>query len=256
MVYTVAATSLVRNFIVGLTCILFLSPCVAIDCESLAADMVEQFHPSKTLDEGKVSCAIDNGRTILMLPFASERDEYGSTVWDVEILIISNGSGKVIGRYFHRRAWWDDASILQFAPRIDVNSYRLSPHGSVFSVTANRNIVSAVVGGGVINLTLYLVQGNEIEPILNYFPAAEWYTHTSTSDECPYQSTEILRELSVERTMTNGLFDIEITESKLVRQEKLVGSECKLISAKPKIRRYVLRFDGNRYSIPKQITGR
>ena len=112
-----------------------------------------------------------------------------------------------------------------------------------------------MVGGSITNLTLYLVHGKTIEPILNYMPIDEFYENTLDSGECPHRSTNVSRTLSAIGTKTNGLSDLRVIESRVTKREKRVENKCNLISAKPKIKRYTLQFDGIGYPLPKEITG-
>ncbi|WP_300673342.1 hypothetical protein [Soonwooa sp.] len=185
----------------------------------------------------------NNSQSILLIPkYTTNEDDY--MVMDAYVLIVDNTSGKILYKNFESGAWVSDAMILS-SLTIDTGLYILADQKRAFGVRANTHNMSGPNPFSTEELSLYLIENNKLNKILNSF---EVYSSNGEWDmKCAGESTTENSVITVDnQTKSNGLYNLKLKTDveKLIR--KPVKGNCQSKTTKSQ-KNSVLKFNGKEY---------
>lgn len=250
--------------IIVLLWLLSLSPLSLADCESLITQLGSELeYPDGTTYEASdlSACkALPTDQTQSIIAFANLQKSPSPVdsleLYDLDVLLVKNESGKILERLFRKSAFQPDALVLSGIV-IDTARYHLAPKMRAFGITASYESHSRSYIANISTANLYAPKDQSLTEVLTNLVI---YNYSGTGgaemdaagDSCTSTVTEIKRTLSIEKTSTNGYADILITEKSNQSESKLVKNDCKTTSS-ASTKRYALRFDGNVYVVPKEL---
>lgn len=243
--------------------LLLAVPAAAVQaaCESgLAERMHAKLYPMRQLDEGRAACKLwpaFPGRSIVVLPMLRPSSEPGVTAYDLEVLVIQrpdNGNTErdtIVSRLFEPAALTEDAITIQDI-RIDTARYALATDTRAFGIRVRYRGSSRANPYATETLQLYAVQGPKLRKVLDEIELdmdrGEWDT------SCTGRFEQVRGSLSIAQGASQGFADLQVqrthTESRAEAQE---GGDCSEKTLPMKQRNYTLRYDGERYRVPKAL---
>ena len=230
-------------------------------CESgLAERMHAKLHPQRQLDQERAACKpwlAFPGRSIVVLPMPRPSSEPGVTAYDLEVLVIQrpdNGNTErdtILSRVFEPAALTEDAITIQDI-RIDTARYLLAPGVRAFGVRVRYRGSSRANPFATETMQLYAAQGATLRRVLEEIELdmdrGEWDT------SCAGRFEQVRGSVSVAAGVTQSFADLLVqrdhTESRAEMQE---GGECAEKALPSRHRNYTLRYDGERYRVPKAL---
>ncbi|WP_131655611.1 hypothetical protein [Methylocucumis oryzae] len=171
-------------------------------------------HPGKLLDNKLVECKqwpADPSLTIFVLPYPHPLPiEPETTVYDVEIAVVNNASGKVVANSYQTDAWESDANKIDHV-QIDTGRYQLATAIRGFGVRIHTTGSSKANPFYGEQLSLYMIKNQRLINLLgitvNDF-TGEWDTN------CAGEFEEFNRILIVLPHKTNGFADLLVKETR------------------------------------------
>jgi len=232
-------------------------------CESgLAERMHAKLHPNRPLDERLAACKIwpaFPGRSIVVLPLPRETTDRGAKVFDLEILLIQrpdNGNTErdtVIGRLLQPEALDEDATTSIQDIRIDTSRYVLSPEARAFGLRVRYRGTNAP-GSPLASETvrLYVHHAKQLRQVL---PEVELdHDNGGWDSTCTGHFDKLRTMLSVGKGSSNGLADLQLSRTLLQsRAQEQEDQGCIEKTLPPKFNTVTLRYDGERYRVPKSL---
>lgn len=230
-------------------------------CESgLAERMHAKLHPQRPLDGDRAACKLwpaFPGRSIVVLPMPRPSSEPGVTAYDLEVIVIQrpdNGNTErdtIVSRLFESAALTEDAIAIQDI-RIDTARYVLAADARAFGIRVRYRGSSRANPYATETLQLYAAQGGKLRRVLDEIELdmdrGEWDTN------CTGRFEQVRGSVSVAATASQGFADLQVqrthTESRAETQE---GGDCSEKALPAKQRNYTLRYDGERYRVPKAL---
>jgi hypothetical protein len=230
-------------------------------CESgLAERMHAKLHPERQLDEERAACKpwpAYAGRSIVVLPMPRPSAEPGVTEYDLEVLVIQrpdNGNtdrDTILARTFEPKALTEDSIAIQDI-RIDTGRYVLSPDTRAFGIRVRYRAASRANPYASETLQLYAAQGAKVRKLLDEVEldvdSGDW------DSTCTGHFEQVRSTLSVGRGTSQGLADLVVQRTQSDhRAEPQQDGACSEVAMPAKLRSYTLRYDGERYAVPKAL---
>ncbi|RZI72288.1 MAG: hypothetical protein EOP80_13805 [Variovorax sp.] len=230
-------------------------------CESgLAERMHAKLYPKRPLDGERAACKLWSafpGRSIVVLPMPRASSEPGVTAYDLEVLVIQrpdNGNTErdtIVSRLFEPAALTEDAITIQEI-RIDTARYALAPDARAFGIRVRYRGSSRANPYATETLQLYALQGSKLRKVLEEIELdmdrGEWDT------SCTGRFEQVRGTVSLAQGASQGFADLQVqrtrTESRAEVQE---GGDCNEKALPSRQRNYTLRYDGERYRVPKAL---
>ncbi|HEX7866833.1 MAG TPA: hypothetical protein VF555_17890 [Variovorax sp.] len=232
-------------------------------CESgLAERMHAKLHPNRQLDERLAACKVwpaFPGRSIVVLPMPRETTDRGAKVFDLEILLIQrpdNGNtdrDTVIGRLLQPEALDEDATTSIQDIRIDTSRYVLSPEARAFGLRV-RYRGSNAPGSPLASETvrLYVHHGKQLRQVLQEIELD--HDHGGWDSTCTGHFEKLRTMLSVGKSSSNGFAELQLSRTLLQsRAQEQEDQGCVEKALPPKFNTVTLRYDGERYKVPKSL---
>jgi hypothetical protein len=177
--------------------------------------------------------------------FSSPPDE-GEGLYDLDILIVSTASGDILQRLFQKGALASDAIALKKIT-IDTERYVLAPNKLAFGVRVMRGNPHVDFE----TLNLYMTRNNDLKSVLAGLITYSLFGEPQGPGGCS-RSSETKRTFSVAKTSSQGLANLVVQEKKIEEEQTAVDDTCEIDETKSS-QRYVLRFDGTKYLLPKLL---
>jgi len=194
----------------------------------------------------------DETKTIVALAYPqSEQQDEGTVVYDLDIIIADSETSSVLARYTKEGALTSDAIYISRI-EIDTGLYNLKKGTRAFGLRITYMGSSSVNQYESTVLNLYIFKGSDINCVLDsmvvMLNGGEW------DQQCEGSFTYIERAITMSKKTTKGLRDIivdgTVSEQKNTKDE---NGECLETESKGKPERFVVKFDGGVYKVPKEI---
>ncbi|WP_218510562.1 hypothetical protein [Variovorax sp. dw_308] len=230
-------------------------------CESgLAERMHAKLHPDRQLDEERAACKpwpAYPGRSIVVLPMPRPSSDPGVTGYDLELLVIQrpdNGNTErdtILARAFEPNALTEDAIAIQDI-RIDTGRYALAANTRAFGIRVRYRGASRINPYASETLQLYVAQGAKVRKVLDEIEldmdGGEW------DNTCTGHFEQVRGTLAVGHAASEGFADLVVQRTQTAsRAEWQEGGACIEKVLPVKLRTFTLRYDGERYPIPKAL---
>jgi hypothetical protein len=196
------------------------------------------------------------GRSIVALSVLAqgpENSEAGSGddgSYDVDLLVVDSGTGRVQSRLLLEKAYESDAVVFD-GVQIDTARYRLSPQVRAFGLRAEHSTRSHVGAYSTGELSLFVEEAGRLRRVLKDLVVYR-YSGESGGD-CAGNYTDVKRTVAIAPTRSNGFADLLVTTSTTEIESHPVGDDCQEVSTKPVVTQTLLRFDGKTYPVPDDL---
>lgn len=230
-------------------------------CESGLAERIHaSLYPSRALDERLAACKAwpaYPGRIVVVLPMPRTISGSGARMYDLEVLLVQrpdNGNtdrDRVTARLFQPDALEDDGLVIEDI-RIDTARYALANDARAFGLrvryrggAGSRRFTSET-------LRLYLPQERDLREVLAEFEidrdSGEWDV------SCNGQTEQLRTMLSTARTRSNGFADLSLARTVTrTRAQRHEDGACIEKTLPSQYSSALLRYDGERFSVPKSL---
>ncbi|MBU6959565.1 hypothetical protein KRR23_17725 [Pseudomonas sp. CVAP len=198
-----------------------------------------------------------SGQTITALsqiePDSTHSDEPdGMGMYDLKLAVVSNVDGKPLAHYSKASVFSSDA-IRFDGLSIDTARYKLTSDLRAFGVRAGFTGLSRANPFGESRLSLYVREGNTLRPVLEQLViesgGGEWDTN------CAGEFSNIKRTLDIAKTSSHGFADLIVKSVTTGSQDSVKNGECESKDTVGKTVLTTLRYDGQRYVVPKELQG-
>jgi len=248
---------------VALVCMLAMQA-KATDCGPLAERLnVKLGYPSSgTADEsGFGDCKkspANPGATIAAFAHFQKgsdfsSDDVGLGLYDLDVLLVDTDTAAILQHLSQKGALSSD-SIALSRISIDTANYTLAPNARAFGVRADRSNNLRENSFGFETINLYLIRENHLRQVLDKLVMSEDQPHSECGSD---DASHVTRTLAVAKTITHGLADLILMEKRIDVEEKMENEDgnevCVTTREIPSSKRYLLKFNGETYVIPKDI---
>ncbi|MBI3729025.1 MAG: hypothetical protein HY254_11935 [Burkholderiales bacterium] len=173
--------------------------------------------------------------------------------YNLDISLVNTSSGDTIAHQFYpRRFVWDGTRFGGI--EIDTANYKITSSGRAFGIRSSEG------GTGFSyhqSLSLYILRGKSLLEILSNAPIIESFN--KRFPQCMNETRTGTRTINMAKKKKNGHFDLLVSEELVdTRDERIKGAtldedDCQVKVIKREIKKYLLRFDGKRYVIPREM---
>lgn len=203
-------------------------------------DVRTELYTEKVLPHSK-------SHSVLVIPKIISRDGDAdnnySFDFDAYIVIVDNKSGKIINKYFEPEAWISDAVMLS-SIEIDTAPYLLQPNNRAFGIIVNYNGSSRPNPYGRSDLSLFVIDGTALKPILKNYVLAksngEWDTN------CSGEFEDMHSILLVDKQQSNNWSNIIVKQTITSTKNFVINDNCENKEI-VKHKKLVLKFDKKVY---------
>lgn len=176
----------------------------------------------------------------------------GMGMYDLKLAVVSNVDGKPLARYAKASVFSSDAVRFD-GLSIDTARYKLTSDLRAFGVRAGFTGSSRANPFGESQLSLYVREGNTLRPVLEQLviesASGEWDTN------CAGEFSNIKRTLDIAKTSSHGFADLIVKSVTTGSQDSVKNGECESKDTVGKTVLTTLRYDGQRYVVPKELKG-
>lgn len=241
---------------------LALLPCLAAfhlaaqaACQTgLAERLHAKLHPQRALVHELAVCEPWRGylgRSIVVLPMTAADASLELDVLVVQIPDNGNSEGAtVLARLEQRIRSGGDTALQVSDIELDGARWRLAPELRSFGLRVTRRNTSLQQPSSSETLSIYGLHGGKLQLLLDEFETRLERGQWDLS--CRGQFDKQQSQVSVSRSATTrGLADLLVRRSDRRASNELQGEECVELSAPPSYREFSLRYDGERYALPR-----
>lgn len=206
------------------------------------------FYACKELPNNNTLAIVAFGVTNISLTKADKFSSDGGYIDDLISMVIDTKNKNLIAKYTSIGAIESNAIALQ-SLEIDTGRYYLESGSLIFGVRSRSAANSHAYIADYTQLFLYRLNKN-LQIILNGLEVESASGDIEGNCDVKSEFKNSKRTLSVPSSVTNGMHDIEVIEKN--NQETTAGcsDEANLITP-TKGRRIILKFNGEKYPIPK-----
>lgn len=179
--------------------------------------------------------------SLLVIPGISEEGE-GYIIFDANLVLVENKTGKIISKYFGEQDWYSDAVTLTNM-EIEPEIYRLNESDPAYGLRINYSGRSTPNPYNATELSLYVKQGEQLKQVLKDFRIS--YLNAETDLDCNREFVTHSKSLEIMNSKTKGFFDLKITDSIEKSVSTDLNCELKVVDNSRQIE--VLKFDGENY---------
>ena len=163
--------------------------------------------------------------------------------------MVKSDSGEIVNRLFQESAFSSDAIRLN-GITIDTAPYNLAKNLRAFGVTAGFSNSSALNSWEHTQINLYVAQGSGLKQVLENLVLVKRLYELDA--DCATSATITLRTLAIATTGSHGYADLNIREKTTEIKGRKEKNECNE-TEKTFSNSYTLRFNGERYVVPKGL---
>ncbi len=177
----------------------------------------------------------------------NEKQE-GQESYDVDLvlLLIDNVSQKIISQHIEKRKYSSDAIGLS-GISLDMANYKVTDNWRAFGVRDSYIGSSQPNPYDTGNLSLYIIKDNKFQLILNKFEVYESSEEWDMS--CYFDGKQTNSVFIMQKTKTNGYYDIKVSTVKTLRKSRKKGNDCVDSETKLKPTYKTLKFVGGKYAL-------
>ncbi|WNW13404.1 hypothetical protein RRX38_20340 [Pseudomonas sp. DTU_2021_1001937_2_SI_NGA_ILE_001] len=217
------------------------------DCAQQFSAWARQLQPQLKLADQYSVCKpspSDPSRTLAALLFVEKEDDDGAQYG----LAVLSAKGATVERQLYEPAAITTDAITLEEVTLDTARYNLAPSLRAFGVRARYSGPSRVNQYSSTQMNLYLDQGGQLRKVLDGFEVekfgGEW------DGNCAGEFSETHSSLAVGKATSHGLADLEVTEKTVDTVAVAKGDDCNDTKSAPKVTKYSLSYDGQRYQMP------
>ncbi|MCD9854413.1 hypothetical protein LUD75_06835 [Epilithonimonas sp. JDS] len=185
--------------------------------------------------------------TLMVIPKyrVNETDEYGNLYLELDayIIIADNTSGKILYKYIEPNAWTSDAMAL-WDITIDTGLYQLNENTRAFGIRASYRNGSQPNPSHNTDLSLYIVQNNTLEQILNNYKidsaGGEWDT------KCAGEFEDSTGHIDIDKNKTNGFKNLIVKSKTTYTKSISIKDDC-VEKVTHKNSTKILKYNGKTY---------
>ena len=242
-------------------CLLALTTGAHAACESGLAERVHaRLFPDRVLDERLAACKAwpaFPGRIVIVLPMPRPSDDPGAKVYDLEVLLVQrpdNGNTErdtLVSRLFQAEAMDEDGVAIQEI-KVDTARYVLAPDARAFGLRVRYRGTTHADAFASETLRLYVAQGGKLREVLQEIEldsdSGEW------NADCTGRFRQLRTMLST-RPGRNGAFaDLVLSRTRTQSRAQVQDDgSCAEKAQPPQYSTVVLRYDGERFKVPKSV---
>ena len=242
-------------------CLLALTTGAHAACESGLAERVHaRLFPDRVLDERLAACKAwpaFPGRIVIVLPMPRPSDDPGAKVYDLEVLLVQrpdNGNSErdtVISRLFQPAALDEDTVVIQEI-LIDTARYTLAPDARAFGLRVRYRGNTRSDPFASETLRLYVSQGGTLREVLEEIEldseSGEW------NADCTGRFRQLRTMLSTKPGRGGSFADLVLARTRTAsRGQWQDDGSCAEKAQSPQYGTVVLRYDGERFRVPKAL---
>lgn len=246
----------------ALLCLMLAGGTAQAACESGLAERIHaRLYPDRPLDERLAACKPWPGvlgRIVIVLPLPRPSGDPAATkVYDLEVLLVQrpdNGNTErdtVIGRLFQTEALDEEGVAIQEI-LVDTGRYVLAPDARAFGLRVRYRGTTRGDTFASETLRLYASQGGKLREVMQEVEldneSGEW------NADCTGRFRQ-LRSMVSTRPNRNGAF-ADLVLARTIVQSRGQMQEDGSCTERPQPAQYgtvVLRYDGERYRVPKAL---
>lgn len=230
-------------------------------CESGLAERIHaNLYPSRTLDSRLAACKAwlaYPGRIVVVLPMPRTVSGSGTRMYDLEVLLVQrpdNGNtdrDRVTARLFQPDALEDDGLVIEEI-RIDTARYALADDARAFGLRVRYRGGAGSHRFASETLRLYLPQERDLREVLAEIEidrdSGEWDV------ACNGQTEQLRTMLSTARSRNHGFADLSLARTVTrTRAQRRDDGGCIEKALPSQYSSALLRYDGERFSVPKSL---
>ncbi|MDM0086011.1 MULTISPECIES: hypothetical protein [unclassified Variovorax] len=231
-------------------------------CESGLAERIHaRLHPDRALDERLAACKpwpAFPGRIVIVLPMPRPVSDPSATkVYDLEVLLVQrpdNGNTErdtLVSRLFQAEAMDEDGVAIQEI-KVDTARYVLASDARAFGLRVRYRGTTHADAFASETLRLYVAQGGKLREVLQEIEldsdSGEW------NADCTGRFRQLRTMLST-RPGRNGAFaDLVLSRTRTQSRAQVQDDgSCAEKAQPPQYSTVVLRYDGERFKVPKSV---
>ncbi|BCQ67482.1 hypothetical protein PEQA60_14720 [Pseudomonas sp. Eqa60] len=174
--------------------------------------------------------------------------------YNLDVALLLDDSGWAVASYNKDLARRSDGLALQ-GLQIDTGRYQLSEEERAFGLRATYRRASSTHPHEKTVLTLFVRDGKGLPPRLEGLVVDERRAELGRGGECVGRSRTLHRTLELGNGQRNGHADL-LVRTRIVDTEHFKGpAGCESRDLAPRDSRVTLHYDGQRYPLPKTLTG-
>lgn len=198
------------------------------------------------LDKTRMVCKVlSNEPDRAIIALLKDENDYNINLF---VFQIEASSGKVI-RKLKQPVVTHQMGALD-GIKIDTAAYRLAKDVRAFGVRVFQTNGSRVGNRSAEDLSLFVMQGQYILPVLSGMLTYDHYQ--DWSDGCEGTFTDIENTIAVKNKNNHSYADLVVVESTNVEDRKEIKEDC-ISKNKTTKKTYIIKFNGNTYVIPKHL---
>lgn len=225
------------------------------DCRDRLADWAKTLQPGRTLDSDVASCKVwpaNPALTLAVLPLPQKGSTDDDKTYDVEILVADSQTGKIAAHRFEKSALVSDAVRLR-GVTLDTAAWQLTPQTRAFGVRAEYEGSSRVNPFSQTVLSLYVVDGKTLRPVVDKLATqtggGEW------DGNCAGSFSDTSRAVSVGAPGKDGYVKLTVSEKTVTTKNTPTRNDCASKESTSRRPNVTLEYDGERYPVPKALSG-
>ncbi len=172
-------------------------------------------------------------------------------VVDLILLLVDNASQKILSKFTEKEKFLSDAIGL-YPVKLDMANYTMANGVRAFGVRDHYNGSSKPNPYEAENISLYYIKNKEFQLVLNKLETYQYSGETDT--KCAFEGEEINTVLIMQKTKTNGYFDIKVESViTVLKSENAKNAKDDCISTEKKLKPTTqrLQFVNGKYQFKK-----
>lgn len=148
-------------------------------------------------------------KSLIVIPVISEEEE-GILIFDANVVLIDNKTGKIISKYLGEKAWYSDAVILRNI-EIDSTTYRLNGSNFGYGIKIDYANQSRPNPYYSTELSLFIQDGEKLKPVLKDYRIS--YLNGETDTRCNGDFETHSKSMEITDSESNGFYNLKFTDS-------------------------------------------
>ncbi|WP_219218566.1 hypothetical protein [Variovorax boronicumulans] len=242
--------------------LLAVGPLAHAACESGLAERIHaRLYPDRVLDERLAACKAwpaFPGRIVIVLPMPRPTSDPTATkVYDLEVLLVQrpdNGNTErdtLVSRLFQAEAMDEDGVAIQEI-KVDTARYVLAADARAFGLRVRYRGTTRADAFASETLRLYVSQGGKLREVLQEIEldsdSGEW------NADCTGRFRQLRTLLSTRPNRNSPFADLVLTRTRTQSRGQLQDDgSCAEKALPPQYSTVVLRYDGERFKVPRSL---
>lgn len=178
--------------------------------EKLISDMMVQLQiPESRAHSQQIAFHNFGSESLIVIPVIFKEEE-GILIFDANVVLIDNKTGKIISKYLGEKAWYSDAVKLNNI-EIDSTTYRLNESDLGYGIKINYANQSRPSPYYCTELSLFLKDGEKLKPVLKDYRIS--YLNGETDTRCNGEFETHSKSMEITDLESNGFYNLKFTDS-------------------------------------------